>query len=234
MENIPTGERAKRAVRPVKKNRPIREQVTENLRDAIIDMSFLPGERLVEGELCELLGTSRASLRQALRVLESEGLVRTRNGRGIFVNVLDPQEAVELYDVRANLESLLARLFVEKATAQELDRAAYLIEEMVAAVKRPNFNAEIIHGTEDLYKLMFQVSQNKTLEQYLQLIHRRIPQFRAATVSYPGRSEEAADGLRRFATAALDKDAAGAAKAMEEYVLKAGRVARKIASERAK
>jgi DNA-binding GntR family transcriptional regulator len=217
-------------VQAVKRHRPIRDQVADSLRDAIVNMTFSPGQRLIEGDLCEMLGTSRASLRQALRVLETEGLVHAENGRGIYVSTLEPKEAADLYVVRANLEGLLARLFVEQATTEDLKEAARLVKAMETALHSPKPNADLIRGSSLLYALMFRVVGNKTLEQYITLIHRRTPQVRAATLKHPGRGAQAASELKAFADAALLRDSALASAAMTTHVLQAGEVAAQVAN----
>ena len=70
-----------------------REQVASRLRDAIVTGRFAPGRRLVERELCELTGVSRTSIREALRELESEGLITTVPHHGPVVSVVSIETA---------------------------------------------------------------------------------------------------------------------------------------------
>ena len=95
----------------------IRDQIATTLRRAIADLELTPGQLLVERELTELTGASRPSVREALRQLEAEGLVHSRNGRGTYVRVLTLPDAQDVYEVRAQLEGLAARLFCERADA---------------------------------------------------------------------------------------------------------------------
>src|SRR5690606_4359359 len=89
---------------------PVRRQVAKVLREAITSGRFAPGQRLIEKDLCELLGVSRPSVREALRELESEGLIEIIPNRGPLVKRLTAADAASVYQVRAALEALAARL----------------------------------------------------------------------------------------------------------------------------
>ena len=98
----------------------LREQVAAKLRNAIAMGQFRPGERLVERELCEMTGVSRTSVREALRELEGDGLITTVPHRGPSVAVVTLDQARSIYEVRAVLEALAAKLFAENATDDDI------------------------------------------------------------------------------------------------------------------
>ena len=91
---------------------PLRQQVLDELRQSIIAGRLNPGERLIERELISMMGVSRTVIREALRQLESEGLVAIVPNKGPIVRTLTLEEARDLYAIRAVLEGLAARLFV--------------------------------------------------------------------------------------------------------------------------
>src|ERR1044072_1826069 len=99
---------------------PVRQQVAEVLRAAITSGRFAQGQRLVEKDLCELTGVSRASAREALRHLESEGLIETLPNRGPLVSRLSPRDAASIYQVRGALEALAAQLFAVQASDAQI------------------------------------------------------------------------------------------------------------------
>jgi DNA-binding GntR family transcriptional regulator len=82
---------------------------TERIRAAIVDGRFAPGERLKEEELARELGISRTPVREALLMLQSEGLVESVPNRGAIVRAYTPQEIEEMYELRALLEGFAAR-----------------------------------------------------------------------------------------------------------------------------
>ena len=94
----------------------LRDLTTDKLREAIMAQRFKPGQHLVERDLCEQTGVSRSSVREALRHLEAEGLVERRGNRGLFVASITPDEARQIYEVRAAIEPEMARLFAARAT----------------------------------------------------------------------------------------------------------------------
>src|SRR5690606_17804859 len=94
---------------------PLRQSVTESIRYAIALGHFAAGERLTERELCEMTGVSRTLVREALRQLESEGLIEVVPNRGPSVARLSAEQAEGVYQVRAELEGLACQLFAERA-----------------------------------------------------------------------------------------------------------------------
>src|SRR6478735_9922967 len=95
---------------------PLREQVLDVLRQAILDFRLKPGQRLIERELIEQTGVSRTTIREVLRQLAAEGLVTTIPQKGTVVASPSVERAAELYEVRAVLEGMAARQFAERAT----------------------------------------------------------------------------------------------------------------------
>jgi len=89
---------------------PVRRQVVTSFRSAIVSGRFQPGDRLIEKELCDLTGASRTSVREALRQLETEGLVELISNKGPVVASTDMNQAPSVYQVRLALESLAMKL----------------------------------------------------------------------------------------------------------------------------
>jgi DNA-binding GntR family transcriptional regulator len=112
---------------------PLREQVTDVLREAILDFRFRPGERLVERDLIEKTGVSRATIREVLRQLTAEGLVTVIPQRGAVVVELTEKEAADLYEVRTMLEGLAARLFAERGSDEQVAALRERVEEIRTA-----------------------------------------------------------------------------------------------------
>lgn len=101
-------------------HRTLREAVADEIRAMIRNGELSPGERLLEDRLAEQLGVSRNPVREALRALESTGLVEVQPRRGAHVASLDPERAVELLEVRAVLEAFAAQLAAKRRTDDQL------------------------------------------------------------------------------------------------------------------
>src|SRR5450756_362263 len=79
----------------------LRHQIVERLKEAIELGQFAPGARLIDRELCERMGVSRTSIREALRELAASGLITTLPNKGAIVSVVTPEMARSIYAVRA-------------------------------------------------------------------------------------------------------------------------------------
>lgn len=111
----------------------LRVQVENHLREAIVSGQLKSGEKLIERELCEMLGVSRPSLREALRRLEAEKLIVIVAHRGPEVAVMSMAEARDLYALRRLLESYLSLL--RSTLLMLLDRLPRSVEEIEALQK---------------------------------------------------------------------------------------------------
>ncbi|MBS4055118.1 MAG: GntR family transcriptional regulator [Thermaerobacter sp.] len=100
--------------------RPIRDIVYESLRSAIMMGHLAPGERLVESEVADRLQVSRTPVREALRMLEKDGIAVSVPRRGTVVVGLKIEDALEIYNILSVLEGLVARLAAQNITPEEI------------------------------------------------------------------------------------------------------------------
>lgn len=110
--------------------RTLSDYVADQLRQAILAGQFPPNERLVEQDIAESMQTSRGPVRDALKILENEGLVVRQSHRGAFVAHLHPEDFIEIYTLREALETLAVRCAIQVATDQEIDDLADLVHTM--------------------------------------------------------------------------------------------------------
>ena len=109
--------------------------VQGELERMILSGELAPGEKLTEMALAARLGVSRGPLREAFRMLEEAGLVRTEKNRGVFVRDIPIEEAVEIFDLRAAMDELVGRRLAENITAAQLKEIRSLVDQMEQAVK---------------------------------------------------------------------------------------------------
>jgi DNA-binding GntR family transcriptional regulator len=105
-------------------------EILSRLRDFLVEGNLTEGARIPERQLCEEFGISRTPLREALKVLASEGLVELLPNRGARVRELGPKELSELFDLMGGLEALAGRLACEKISEAEFDEIEQLHHEM--------------------------------------------------------------------------------------------------------
>ncbi len=130
MANLTRGEETD--VPPVFTARPDRRKmtdwVTEELREAIIELRLRPGDPLREAALAEQLGVSKTPLREAFARLEQEGLVETTSFKGAVVTGYSERDLNEIYELRTLLEGAAARAAAEHATSETLDALRDVVE----------------------------------------------------------------------------------------------------------
>jgi DNA-binding GntR family transcriptional regulator len=117
----------------------IRDRVVDALREAIIAGRLKPGERIRERELVALLGVSRSPLREAIRILETEGLITSLAHRGARVSELSATDLRDMLHVRIMLESFAARLFIERID----DRALRAMQDQVERSRAPGYQVDL-------------------------------------------------------------------------------------------
>lgn len=192
----------------------IRDQVAAQIRDAIVELRLAPGQLLIERELCETTTASRATVREALRQLESEGLVDS-NGRGTVVASLSTEDALQIYELRSALEGLAGRLFAERASSE--DRATLLAAmgelERVAGDTRAMLVAKTA-----FYDVLMQGAGNRELTRTLRGLTRRVTLMRAMSLSHEGRWKESLSEVRAICAAAVAGNADEAERLCREHI----------------
>ncbi len=200
---------------------PLREQVISALRQAILDFQLKPVQRLVERELIEQLGVSRTTVREALRELTSEGLVTVIPQRGAMVSAPSLDEAVDLYEVRAALESLVVQRFVERASDADVEQLKQTVEDLAVVSDRTGDIREILGSKDRFYAVLIAGAKSAALQQLLEGIQARVQVLRATSLSEEGRSHEVVTELRAVVVAIADRDAELASRLCAAHVRKA-------------
>ncbi len=116
-------------------HRSLREAALSAIRQAILRGDLKPGQRLMESDIAEQMGMSRAPVREALCQLETEGLLVSEPHRGTFVAELSATDLWEIYTLRAAIESLAVRIVTERASAETLAQLQQAVADMVQAAR---------------------------------------------------------------------------------------------------
>ncbi len=114
-------------------------RIADSLRTAILDGNYLPGARIRQEDVAARSGASRIPVREALRMLDSEGLVTLVANSGAWVTKLTLSECVETYLIRERLEPLLLRTSMPRLDATAVDRLGGLADEMEAGAELDAF-----------------------------------------------------------------------------------------------
>ena len=164
----------------------VRAIVAQKLREAIMSGTFKPGQRLVERELCEMTGVSRPSIREALRLLEAEGMVNTVPHRGPVVSTISLDEARQLYDARAVLEGFAGRECARLRDPAVVRRMGDALTRLKAAFTKADMMA-VLEAKTDFYAALIGGCQNAFIERMLKPLHDRITLLRITSMSQPKR-----------------------------------------------
>ncbi|MCU1694945.1 MAG: GntR family transcriptional regulator [Mycobacterium sp.] len=193
----------------------IRDQVAAQIRDAITNLELMPGQIVSERELCEATTASRATVREALRQLQTEGLIVSTNGRGSAVARLSADAARQVYEVRSQLEGLAGRLFAERA--DDSDRRALRLA-VIRVEEAVDDNRQMVKAKTQFYDALVAGGGNVELKQLLETINRRVISVRSISLSKPGRPKESVDEVRAICDAAVAGDADLAEKLCRQHV----------------
>jgi DNA-binding GntR family transcriptional regulator len=198
----------------------IRSQVTDNLRQAILDRRLAPGQRLIERELVEMTGVSRTSVREALRELAAEGLVTAIPNKGTVVASVSAEEARQIYQVREALEALAGRLFVQNASPSHLKALRRALEKVERAADK---GQPILAAKDAFYDVLFEGGGNDALKSVAGSLHARVSVLRSLSTSVPGRLEHSVEELQTIVDAAERRDADAVSALCALHVKNAGR-----------
>jgi DNA-binding GntR family transcriptional regulator len=187
------------------------------LHSAIVAGELSPGERLIEEELAERLGLSRGAVREAILRLGHEGLVIRERNRGARVRRFTVDEAIEILEARAALESLAAGY----AAARRTDDEARELESLVDEMERLQAAGELLAMSERnaaMHRRILEISAHAVALDICARLHSQVVRFQFRTVLAPGRSTKSLAEHRRIVTAIAAGDRAAAERAMREHL----------------
>ena len=140
----------------------LRDQVLSELRQRIVNGDYPPGERLTEDRLAADFGVSRNPVREALRIVATEGFVEMVPRRGAFVATPDESTIADMFAVRERLETLAARLAAERATPADVADLRALLEAAREATERVDFS-RVAELNSELHLRVIAISGNRWL-----------------------------------------------------------------------
>jgi len=207
----------------------LRELALDRLRSAIVAGTFEPGGRLVERSLCGQLGVSRSVIREVIRHLETEGLVEMGK-QGPIVATLDWDDARQIYDIRALLESAAVADCASRADAATKARLAAILDDLDrnAAGNDPS---TMLAATIEFYALIFASSGHDVAWEIVARLNSRISRLRVMTLGTANRTVSGPARLREIYDAIGRNDPDGAAAACRLHIAEAAKIAESILSE---
>ncbi|MCR5108244.1 MAG: GntR family transcriptional regulator [Lachnospiraceae bacterium] len=156
---------------------PLRDVVFNSLRQGILEGELKPGERLMEVHLAKKLGVSRTPIREAIRMLELEGLVTMVPRRGAEVAMISADDMRDVLEVRRSLDSLAVILACERIDEDEKERLKNAESDFEDAIKTKNATL-IAQADVKFHDIILAASKNKRLLQMVNNLAERVYRYR--------------------------------------------------------
>jgi GntR family transcriptional repressor for pyruvate dehydrogenase complex len=217
-------------ISPIKKTR-VAEEVADRIRMLMLDGTFPPGEALPsERHLAERFGVSRGSIRDALRTLETIGLVETRHGQGTFPLELSVERLVaplasvmayrsdlqnELLDVRRMFEPAVARAAALRATEEDL---ADLQRVLDAQRQKLKTGQSAIAEDTAFHAILARATRNRVVMSIMATLNDLLVESRTQSLNQKGRPARSIDGHEAVVAALRRRDADAASQAMYHHI----------------
>ena len=203
-----------------KGERVLADWVTASLQQAILHGHFDPGEKLDQDLIAAEFGVSRTPIREALKVLESEGFVEIRPHRGAFIPIISREDVHDIYEVRSLLEAEAVRVatpLIPDSVLDEMERSLDQGREHLSAGDSAH------HFVNDTYfhDTIFEYVQNRMMKEVLEGLDNRVLRVRRFALTQPGSHlEESINEHCAILEAMRRRDPQAAAQAMIEHLLK--------------
>ncbi|MCR4672550.1 MAG: GntR family transcriptional regulator [Lachnospiraceae bacterium] len=199
---------------------PLKDVVLNTLRTAILTGELAPGERLMEVTIANKLGVSRTPVREAIRRLETEGLVTMLPRRGAMVSQITEKDLRDVLEVRLALERLAIILACERITDEEVVklREASSAFERVIKSKRSDIS-EIVEKDEMFHDILYFATRNDRLTQVLSNLREQMYRYRLEYLKDADYHDRLIEEHKKIQECVKKRDTAGALEIMQEHIL---------------
>jgi DNA-binding GntR family transcriptional regulator len=207
----------------------LHDEVAATLREQIFDGTLTPGSFLDEAALCERLSISRTPLREALKVLTAEGLLRHEPRRGCFVNEVTERDLDEIFPVIALLEGRCAYEAARNASDAELHELDALHERLVRHAKARRIN-DYYATNHIIHEAIIKLADNKWLAQVIGDLRKILKLARLQQLHAPGRLDQSLSEHLAVFAALKARDCEGADAAMRTHMTRQREALREVMS----
>lgn len=222
MTNVPAapGPRAAAGEWGAPLTQSLAEQIAARLSERIVSGGYAPGQRIMEQAVAAEFAVSRGPVREALRLLEKDGLVTILPRRGAQVTNLSIAEVKEIFDVRASLNGLR-----DRGIAEDPERLRILpaleseVARLVKFARQAELGEDYVETVFRLNRLLTQASRNRRLRSILDSLALQTRRYSQLGLSTPQRRKQSAQNWQRLIKAIREGDGAEAERVARERVL---------------
>ncbi len=187
------------------------------LKEKILNGGFSPSESLPETELAAAHGVSRNTVKKALLMLESEGLVTIEQNKGAKVRAYSKREVLEYLEVRETLEGLLIRLSLPLITDAQIHAMSDQLEQMRRHKAEGDLQA-YSKSNRAFHQVLYNVCPNKTMVDIITNLKDQMRKYNSKTILIPGRCEQGLHEHEQILAAITARDVRKAEKAMTQHI----------------
>ena len=197
---------------------PLRDVVFNTLRGAILRGDLKPGQRLMEIQLANQLGVSRTPVREAIRKLELEGLVKMVPRKGAEVAQISEKHLKDVLEVRSALEELAGELACERMTAEELEQLKEINRRFMEVIGSDDITA-IANVDESFNMVIYGATRNERLTQMVNALREQVYRYRLEHIKDKAGRGALADEHAEIIRALADRDATKTRKCIRGHIL---------------
>ena len=213
----------------LKVQKPLKELVYLELKHKILTGEIASQTRLMEIDLSEKMNVSRTPIREAIKRLADDGLVKVEPRRGAYVANISIKDMLDVFEVREDMEGFVAKLASERITEEQKEELARIATEYEVATKKPNKEA-IIELDEKFHNFIVGCCNNETLSELIKYVQELSLRFRYLYYDDFSLYETTAEQHNRIMTAINNRNASEArmeadahVKALKEFVFELGK-----------
>jgi len=195
----------------------LKDKAYRAIKSAILSLKLRPGDPLVESDLAQQLGISKTPVRDALLELEQEGFVTKVLFKGTYVTEVTLKDVREIFQLRAVLEGLAARLATPLFSSQELDLIAENLAVAEAALAEGNLDLCSVRG-KGLHDVIINKADNQRMTLIIRNLDDHVQRFRLLSDQISGRLNKSVKEHRRVLEALRQRDPVAAEQAMRDHL----------------
>jgi DNA-binding GntR family transcriptional regulator len=195
----------------------------------IMSGELMEGDKIKENELCALMDISKTPLREALRVLSAEGLIRLIPNRGSYVTTPTIEEIKEMFDVMSVLEGVGARAAAKKMNDKDFEKLENFHHQLEKHSKRKD-QGRYIHFNNLYHAFVQELAGNGTLNQIVNGLRQKILLYRFKSLNLSGRFEQSIQEHRDLLEAFRKRDADKVESLMKSHIKKQSEALKKLAA----
>ncbi|MGW5156489.1 GntR family transcriptional regulator [Nonomuraea wenchangensis] len=193
------------------------ETLTDRVRAGILGGDFVPNQRLIEADVCEQFGASRAAVRETFKELASEGLVEIMRNKGARVRAISKAEAVEITEVRMVLEGLAAYKAAERVTPEQAAGLRAIVADMRAAVEANDLD-RYSELNVALHAEIREIAGHRTAAAIIERLGAQVVRHKFRLARQPGRAAVSLPQHELVVAAIVARDPEAAQTSMQQHL----------------